>query len=323
LLRKQKLVISVVFCLPVLAGVNPIGIATSTGDIEVGQVRMPGPATLYEGAVVETGKSPARVNLRNGAIIRLSGGAKATVYANSLSLERGVGQVDAPGNYVIQARSVIFIPSSQPARARLQVTGDGALQVAALLGTFEVHRTGMASVGKVAAGSSLRFAPDSGEAGAAAPSQFKGCLAKSSKGYLLQQEGSKIVVALAGSSFNAKGGDRVTVIGKPDTTAAPVTGTTEVVQVLRLTVDGHGCSAKSVIAAAAAAGTTGAAAASAAGTGAAAAGAGAAGAGAAAGGMSAATIATIGVAVAGTAVIPTVALTSDSSPSPGISPSSR
>ena len=313
LLKKQKLVISVAFCLPALAGVSPIGMATSAGDIKVGQVQMPGPATLYEGAVVETGNSPAQVSLRNGAIIRLGGRARATIHANSLLLERGVGQVDAPGDYVIQARSVTFIPSSHPARARLEVNHDGAIQVAALLGSFEVHRTGVVPISRVAAGSSLRFAPDPGEAGATAPSQFKGCLAKSEKGYLLQEEGSKTVVALAGSSIGAKAGDRVTVVGKPDTTAAPVAGTSAVVQVLRLTVDGHGCSAKAVIAAAATetAGAAGAA------------GAGAAGAGAAAAGMSTATIAVIGVAVAGAALVPTIALTGSSSSSTGISPSSR
>lgn len=275
---------------------------------------MPGPATLYEGAVVETEKSPARVSLRNGAIVRLSGGTRATIHGNSLLLERGVGQIDAPGDYVIHARLVSFVPSSQPARARLQVTADGTLQVVALLGSFEIHRMGVAAVGRVAAGTSLTFAPDSGEAGASAPSQFKGCLAKSEKRYLLQEEGSKIVVALSGSSISARAGDRVTVVGKPDTTAAPVAGTTEVVQVLRLTVDGHGCSAKSVIAAAGGAAGAGAAGAAAAG---------AATAGAAAGGMSAATMAVIGVAVASAALVPTIALTSNSSSTSSISASSR
>ncbi len=268
---------------------------------------MPGPATLYDGAVVETGNSPAQVSLRNGTIIRLGGGARATIHANSIMLEQGVGQVDAPGDYLIQARSVTFIPSSHPARARVQVTGDGSLQVVALLGSFDVHRLGVASVGKVAAGTSLRFAPDSGEAGATAPSQFKGCLAKSQKGYLLQEEGSKTVIALAGGSISAKAGDRVTVVGKPDSTAARVAGTSEVVQVLRLTVDGHGCSAKAVLAASAGVGAAAGAAA-----------------GAASAGMSAATIAAIGVGVAGAAVIPTIALTSgSSSSSSSISSSSR
>lgn len=268
---------------------------------------MPGPATLYEGAVLETGNSPAQVSLRSGAVIRLSGRAKATIHAGSILLERGVGQVDAPGDYVIHARSVTFVPSSQPARARLQVAGDGTLQMAALAGSFDVHRMGLASVGKVVAGTSLRFTSDSGEAGASAPSQFKGCLAKSAKGYLLQEEGSTTVLALSGSSISAKVGDRVTVLGKPDIGAVPVVGTAEVIQVLRLTVDGHGCSAKSVLAAAASAGG----------------GSVGSGPAAAAGGMSGTTIAVIGVAVAGAALVPTIALTSGSSSSSSISASSR
>ena len=305
MLRTHKLFISFAFCLPALAGVSPIGMATSDGDMEIGRVRMPGSATLYDGAVVETGISPARLTLRNGAVVRLGGGAKATIYADSLSLERGVGQIETSGDYAIRARSVTVIPTSHPARARLQLANDGALQVAALSGSFEVRRAGVSSI--VAAGRSLGFAADSVEAGAAAPSEFKGCLAKSEKGYILHVENSKTVVALEGGSITAKAGDRVTVVGKP--AAAPVAGAQQVVQVLRLTVDGHGCSSKK--ASAGAAGGAGAA--------------GEAGGAATAAGLSATTVAVIGVAAASAALIPTIALTNDSSGSTtsSISPSSR
>jgi hypothetical protein len=276
--------------------------ATSDGDIEIGRVRVPGPATLYDGAVVETGSSPARLSLRNGAVVQLGGRARATIHANSLLLERGAGQVDTPGEYTIQARSVTVVPTSHPARARLQLSTDGALQVAALSGSFEIRKAGASSI--IAAGKLLMFAADSGEAGAVAPSQFKGCLAKSQKRYLLQDDSSKAVVALQGDSISAKAGDRVTVVGKPDTVATHVAGVSQVIQVLRLTVDGHGCSAKSVLAAAGAAGAAGVA--------------------GAAAGISATTITVVGVAAASAVVIPTIALTSDSNSSPSsISPSSR
>lgn len=294
-----KLVITLTFCLPALGGVSPIGIATSAGDIEVGQVRMPGAATLYEGDVVETANSPAQVNLRNGAVIRLGGGARAVVHANSLLLERGIGQVDAPGDYAIRARSVTLVPSSQPARARLQVSGDGVLQVVALAGSFDVHRLGAAAVGTVVAGTAFSFAPDTGQAGATAPAQFRGCLAKSDKGYLLQEDGSKAVLALTGNAMNGKSGDRVTVVGKVDLTVTPVAGTSEVIQVLRLTVDGHGCSSKAVLAAAGAKGT---------GT---------------ILGMSTPTAVMVGVAATSAAVVPSIALTSGGSSSSSISASSR
>ncbi len=305
MLRKHRLFISFAFCLPALAGVTPIGMATSDGDIEIGRVRMPGLATLYDGAVVETMSSPVRLSLRNGAVVRLGGDAKATIHADSLYLERGVGQIDTTGDYAIRARSITVTPTSHPARARLQLSTDGALQVAALSGSFEIRHAGMSSV--MAAGRSLSFAADLGEAGAAAPSQFKGCLVKSDKTYLLHVESSKTVVALQGGSITAKTGDRVTVVGKPDAASAPVAGADQVIQVLRLTVDGHGCSNKSVAAAAGAAG------------------AGAAGASGAAVGISATTIAVVGVAAAAAALIPTLALTGDSSGSStsSISPSSR
>ena len=316
MLRKHRILIGIALCLPAMAGVKPIGMATSSADMEIGRARMPGPATLYEGAVVETGAAPVRLSLANGAKVTLGSGAKATVHLNSLLLERGTGQIDARGDFAVRARSITVVPTSHPSRARMELSSDGALQVAALSGNFEIRTAGATS--PMAAGRSLSFAADAAEAGAAAPSKFKGCLAKSDKGYLLEDEKSKKIVALRGSSIDAKAGDRVTVVGRPDPSAR------QTIQVLRLTVDGHGCSAASVLAAAGAAGA-GAAGAGAAGAGAAAGvGAATAGAAGAAAGIGATTIAVVGVAAASAVVIPTVALTSDSgSSTTNISPSSR
>lgn len=285
----------------------PIGIATSAGDIEIGHVRMPGPATLYEGALVETGSSPAQVSLRNGVVVHLSSEATATIHVDSVSLERGASQVDAPRDYLIRARAVTFTSTSQPSRARLQVLEDGTLQMAAILGSFDVHLPGVASVGKVMAGTSLTFARGAAKEGTMPTAQVKGCLAKSEKGYLLQDEGSKTVFTLMGGSIHGKSGDRVTVTGKADGT---------VVTVLRLTIDGHGCPAQAVFAAAGAkpARGIGSKVATVAGVATA----------------STPRIAIIGAAATSAALIPTIALTSSaSSPSSGgsssssISPSSR
>src|SRR4051812_3329973 len=100
--------------------------ATSAGDIEIGRVRMPGPATLYEGSEVESGNSPVRMSLRSGVVVRPAGGARATVGAHSLLLENGVGQIDAPVDYAIRARAVTLVPVAQPARARVELSSDGA-----------------------------------------------------------------------------------------------------------------------------------------------------------------------------------------------------
>ena len=317
----HQLVISFALCLPALAGISPIGMVTSNGDIEVGRVRMPGTATLYEGSVVETGNAPAQLSLRNGSVVRLSTGAKATIHSGLLLLERGTGQLDTKGEYAIRVQSVTVVPSTYPARARVQLSGDGAIQVAALTGSFSIQRAGASSI--MTAGTSLKFAAEVSEAGAAAPSEFKGCMVKSDKGLLLRLDTTKDSVALQGGSTSAKEGDRVTVVGKPDTVAAPVKGAAQVVRVLRLTVDSHHCSSDAAVAAVGAGATGAAGAAGAAGAGA----AGAATTGAAAGtiaGLSTATVAVIGVAAASAALIPTIALTTDSgSSTSSISPSSR
>ena len=303
-MKNPIFVVGAAFCWPALAGVSAIGVAASDGDVQIGSVRMPGLATLYEGAVLKTGVAPAQLKLQNGASVWLSGGAQAVVHADSLLLEKGSSQVYASQNYAIQARSVTLTATSGRAVARLNLSTDGALLVADVLGTFEIRRSGVSSA--MAPGQSLQFAREPAEAGAVAPSQFKGCLAKSDKGYFLREGSTNGIIALRGESIKAKTGDRVTVVGKPDTAAA-VAGAGQVVQVLRLTIDGHGCPASSVFAATGSAPATGSAGA----------------AGSATAGMSTTTIAVVGVAAASAAIIPTVALTSGSDTSSSVSPSSR
>jgi hypothetical protein len=306
LFRTRILILSIAFSLPAVAGVGPIGMATSEGDIQVSQVRTPGFASLYEGAVVETGNTPARLSFRNGSVVHLNG--RASIHQNLLLLEQGTGQLDTSGDYAVRARSVTVVPTSHPASARLVLSKDGRLQVAALTGTFEIRRTGTSSI---AVGRSTHFWAGLTDAGASVPVEYKGCLAKSNTGYLLQDDATKSVIALRAESISARPGDSVNVTGKPDPAAPPVKGASQVVQVLRLTVSGHGCSSKAVLAAAS--GAAGGVAAS----------AGAAGATTAAG-ISATTITIIGVAAASAAIIPTVALTSGSGASVStISPSSR
>lgn len=271
--------------------------------MRIGQIRVPGQATIYDGAVVETGSSPAQFQLRNGATVRLSAGAKATLRSDGISLERGTGQVDTPVDYSIQAHSLRVLSTSRPSSTRLELKDDGSLRVASLSGPIEVRRMSGGLLGRMVAGKAMIFAPESGEAGAAAPLEIRGCLSKSHSRFLLHDPGTAKTITLVGGSFTAKSGDRVVVIGNVEGSASGTAQANQVVRVLRLTVEGHGCGN-----AAAAAG---------------AAGAGAGGAAGASKGISATTAVIAGVAVTGAALIPTIALTSGSDSSSSISPQSR
>jgi hypothetical protein len=305
LLRPHKLILSLAFCLPALPAVSPIGTVSSEGDITVGRTLIPRQATLYNGSTIITGGDSARLSLRDGTTVQLSPDAQATVHEGALSFERGTGQIDASNPYAIKVNSITIRSVSNPTRLRVSLAGDGSVKFASLAGDFALSAGAGKPLGSLAAGKIVTFA-DSKDAGASPPSQFQGCLARTKKQFLLHDDASKSTIALEADSIEAKPGDRVTVVGTKDSAASPVSGADQVVRVLRLTVDGHGCSST---AAAAAAGTAAAA----------------GGAAAAATGLGTGAMVAIGVAAAGAAVIPTVALTSGSgsSTSSSISPQSR
>lgn len=309
MLRRHHLILSVACYLPILAANSPIGMVSSDGEITVGRAVVPRHATLYDGSTITTGSDPARLSLHDGTTVQLSPDAQATVRQGTLTLERGTGQINTANPYAIKVNSIIVRSASSPARLRVALGADGSVKFASLAGDFALWAGAAKPLGSLVAGKTVAFA-DSKDAGASPPSQFQGCLARTKKQFLLHDDATKSTIALEAESIEAKPGDRVTVVGMKDSAASPVTGADQVVRVLRLTIDGHGCSSST-----AATGKTAAAAA-----------AGGAAAGAAtAAGLGTGAMVAIGVAATGAAVIPTVAVTSgsSSSSSSSISPQSR
>jgi len=219
----------IVFCIAFLlssaafaATPAPIGIITASGHFTVEGSRIWGNATLFDGAKVETGTAASELALRNGVKVQLAAGTTARIWPDRLTLERGSGQITAPGAFEIRAGEMNV--SAGGARVLLALATPGGLQVAALSGTARVTGAQGALLGSVTAGNSLKFAMLQAQTRA-------GCLVYKDGGFLLQVDDSPEVLQLRGPDLAANVGNRVEITGTRAAAAATIAPASSVVEV--------------------------------------------------------------------------------------------
>jgi hypothetical protein len=297
LLRTVLILLGVGLLTGLTASGNAIGMAVTNGSFQVDHSRVWGNATIFEGSVIETATASSRLQLNGGIQMRLASGSLAAVYQRKLVLERGIGQMESPADYEVEARSLHISAAVPETVARVRVDGPQNVTVAALRGAVRVTNATGVLVAEVEAGKSLEFEPQ--EAGALAPTRASGCLLEKSGKAMVVDRTTNVILQLSGTGFEPEIGNHVEITGMAEHEAAEIPGASQVVRVALLkhvSTGGCGRLAKK-LGVAAGAGAAGAAGAAAAGSTGAAAGAGAA----TAGGIGAGTIAVIGgVATAAT-----------------------
>lgn len=112
-----------------------IGIASAGGSFALDRAAVSGNGTLFQGSVVETGKSSSELRLRNGVRLLLDTGTSSRVYSDHLVLERGTGQVERGTSYRIEAGALRIEPGQGP--AKVSVSGS-RVHVSALGGPVRV-----------------------------------------------------------------------------------------------------------------------------------------------------------------------------------------
>jgi hypothetical protein len=261
---------------------TPIGMAVTSGTLQVDHARVSGTATIFEGSTVDTSASPSVVRLDNGARFSMAAETHIRVYPNRMVMEAGSGQMESGNGYEVEARTLRISPGSSSAVARIRIAGERKVTVASVRGTIRVANFAGLVVANVEAGSSLDFEPQ--DAGAAAPTHVSGCLVVKDGKPVIVDRTTNVVLELQGDTLGTMVGNRVEITGVAEKTPSTVEGASQVVKVagLKLVAKG-GCTAiaKKVGASVAAGALAGGAAAGAAGAGAAGAGAAAAGVGAA------------------------------------------
>ncbi len=241
---RYKLVLTLTFAGALARAANPaIGLAIAKGGFILDNHPVPGNATVFDGAKLETGGGGSVITLPGLVRLELGQASRGIVHRDYLRLEKGVGQMDATGPYQVEALSFRIASAEGVSSARISIEGSETVRVAALAGRIRVANGDGVLVARLAAGDSLDFAS---EAGAAPPSRIKGCLEKSGERYRLTDEVSHVTAELRGAGLFSQAGFRVEILGKmlPDSQPAP--GATQVIQVLRLSRLAASCTVASV-----------------------------------------------------------------------------
>ena len=192
----------------VFAATPAIGIVTASGHFTLQGSEVWGNATLFEGATIETTSASSQLALRNGVKVQLAAGSRAHVFADRLTLDRGVGQVASAAPFEIDAAALRI------QGAGLRVGMGETVEVAALTGVAKVSGKGDLLLATIPSGRSMSFAPQAAQTGAV---KRDGCLLYKDNHFILQDDNTQEVVELNGQDLAPNLGNRVEITGTAST----------------------------------------------------------------------------------------------------------
>ena len=215
-----------------LAAAPVVGVAVARGEFRVNDSPVTGNATLFDGAVIETGKASSAIHLSRGGTLNLAGQSRARVYQDRLVLERGQTELVSSGGYTLEAAGLRIQPSAAGVSARVALQGEKIVQVASLAGEVRVLTGADYLVANVAPGRILEFQPQA--EGAATPSKIRGCLEEADGRYYIKDVTSGVRMHVTGEGLAKEVGNEVEVTG------ASVGEEIQVSQIERLASGCHG-----------------------------------------------------------------------------------
>ena len=204
----SKFLLSFVFLSAAFAASPAIGIVSASGHFTVEHSEVWGNSTLFDGNTIETGKASSELSLHNGVRVQLAAASRARVWENRVLLEKGVGQIVAPGAYEIDAGGLKI----QAGSARLRVGVTDRVEVASISGTGRVSSTSGFLLASIPARRSMSFSMQAGSSGTVSRT---GCLLYKDGHFILQDENTQEVVELSGNTKDlaANTGNRVEAVG--------------------------------------------------------------------------------------------------------------
>lgn len=214
-----------------------IGTATARGAFRVDNATVTGNATLFEGATIETHTAGTALLLPGRARVALSPGSKGKLYGDRLLLEKGEARLEQGAGFRFEARGLTIQPATGTASARVAVGSNVKVQVVALNGTFRVLNARGMLIANVVSGSALEFDPQA----SSGPTRLSGCLLIKSGHFVLTDETTQVTVELAGPGVAKEVGNRVSVTGSMDSSAAPVSDASQFIRVTEVSRVAKGC----------------------------------------------------------------------------------
>jgi hypothetical protein len=220
---KQLLVPALLFVGTGAFAANPvIGIVAASGHFTLQGSEVWGNATLFEGATIETGSASSQLALKNGVKVQLGAQSKARIFADRVTLERGVGQISPAASFELDAAGMKI------KGAGLRVNLGEQVEIAALTGPAKVSNAEGATLAAIPVGRQMNLSFQAAQTGTLSRS---GCLLYKESHFILQDENTMEVVELAGSDLAPNLGNRVQVRGTASTAKPAVSIATTVLNV--------------------------------------------------------------------------------------------
>lgn len=221
-----------------VAAVPAIGVVLTSGAFRLNHATVRSNATLFEGAMVETGSARARIDLASGTRLELESESAGRVLGGHLLLERGAARIEKAlgSGFLVEARALMIQPDVSLSSARIVLRGEARVEVAVLTGSFRVLNSKGLLVAKIAAGNALALEAQS----AAGPVRVTGRLARRGGHYLLKDETTNVTVEVSDSAIARPGlpsalGQRVEITGVARPNAMPVNSAMQLIEVAQVT----------------------------------------------------------------------------------------
>lgn len=206
-----------------MAGTAAIGTASARGSMVVDGSVVNGNATLFDGTVLETGQATTAVRLDKGIEIKLATDSRGKLYRDRLVLEKGAGELDAPGRFVLQASGLSVTSSAPNSRGIVSMQQHNQVQVSALEGSFNVADRHGLLLASVQPGRMMTFnMQDTG--GANAPATYTGVLTKETD-RCAANGGTAYYITVNGVKYQVVGENLDAFIGKTVTVTGTLQGT--------------------------------------------------------------------------------------------------
>lgn len=229
----RRLTAAAVLCGSLVVSASPpvIGVAQSAGAIRINHASVPGGATIFDGASLETGAASSNINLKTGQRLLLASSSVAEIHRDRLLLSKGTAELTGSVAYRIDTRNLQIGATDPAARIRVDIDSADQVRVAASGGSVEVRNGRGALLAQVLPGSAVQVS-GAGDT----PSVFTGIVRKQKGKYLLTDTATQQTVELRGAQVAAMTGKLVRVSGPVLAGETPAPGASAIISVAEAAV---------------------------------------------------------------------------------------
>ena len=192
-----------------------------------------GGVTGASGQAIATTDSVSSFRLDSGGRLVVGVESRGQFFSDHFVLKKGASQASPAGAFFVRAFGLDVRAASDSALYRVAITGPRSVTVTALQGDADVRNNRGVLVARVMRGNALELSAQ--DSGATAATQFTGCIQQVGTNYVLRDQSTNVVIQLEGPDVAANVGKTVQISGSPDTSATPISGASQVVQVTALT----------------------------------------------------------------------------------------